>query len=89
MTIGVFLAVFFPVISGFIRREFPETAGGGLPPWLKRWGGLFIFCLITALLVLAYWKSKNPGATLEWYTALIYGFGYESAIEKIFARKSV
>jgi hypothetical protein len=89
MAVGVFFAVIFPVISGLVRKEFPPTAGAGLPPWLKRWGGLLIFCLISALLVLAFWKSKNPGATLEWYTALIYGFGYESAIEKIFAKKSV
>lgn len=89
MAVGVFIAVVFPVISGFIRKEFPPTAATGLPPWLKKYGALFLFCLITALICLAIWKSNNPNKSLEWYTALLYGFCYESAIEKLFSKKGV
>jgi uncharacterized membrane protein YvlD (DUF360 family) len=82
VTIGVIVAVIFPVVSGFIRKEFPPTAALGLPVWVKKYGGLLLFSLITALICLAIWKATNPNKSLEWFTAFLLGFGWESTIEK-------
>jgi hypothetical protein len=82
VVIGVIVAVIFPVLRGFIRGAFPPTAAVGVPPWVKKYGALLIFSLIAALICLAIWKQGNPTLTLEWYTAFLLGFGWESAIEK-------
>lgn len=79
---GVIVAVIFPVLSGFVRHEF-GTAAAGLPPWMKKYGALLLFSLITAVICLAVWRSTHPQDTLPWYTAFLLGFGWESAIEKV------
>jgi hypothetical protein len=38
--------------------------------------------MIVALVSLAIWKGQNPTAQLNWFTAFLIGFGWESAIEK-------
>jgi hypothetical protein len=80
---GVIVAVIFPVLSGFVRQEFKATAAVGLPPWMKKFGALLLFSLITALICLAGWRSTHPNDTLPWFTAFLLGFGWESAIEKL------
>jgi hypothetical protein len=79
---GVAIAVVLPVLIGMIRQDFPATKAIGLPPWAKKYGVLLIFSLITALPCLAIWKTTNPKATLEWYTAFLLGFSWESGLEK-------
>ncbi|MCA0250481.1 MAG: hypothetical protein LCH93_28030 [Proteobacteria bacterium] len=79
---GVLVGVLHPVLLGFIRKQFPPTAGSGFPPWAKKYGGLFVFCLVTALIVLAVWKNANPDARLEWFTAFLLGYGWEAFVEK-------
>jgi hypothetical protein len=81
-SIGVLVAVIFPVLRGFIRNEFRPLAGEGLPPWLRKYGGLFLFSAITGVIVLAIFRAANPDTSVEWYTAFLLGFGWESAIEK-------
>jgi hypothetical protein len=82
VSLGVLIAVIFPVLSGFIRKEFPPTAAVGLPPWLKKYGALLIFSLVAALICLAIWKAGNPDKGIEWFTAFLLGFAWESTIEK-------
>lgn len=82
VSLGVMVSVIFPVLAGFIKREFPPTGAVGLPPWLKRYGGLLIFSLITSLIALAIFRATHPSDVLEWYTAFLIGFAWESAIEK-------
>jgi hypothetical protein len=80
---GVAVAVIFPVLSGFVHGGFRPTAAIGLPPWVKKYGALLLFSLITALICLAGWRSTHPNDTLPWFTAFLLGFGWESAIEKL------
>lgn len=82
VSLGVLISVIFPVLAGFIKKEFPPTGAVGLPPWLKRYGGLLVFSLITALIALAIFKAANPSTVLEWYTAFLIGFAWEATIEK-------
>jgi hypothetical protein len=82
VVLGVFVAVLLPVLSAYIRKEFPATGAIGLPPWLKRYLLLFVFSLVVGLVSLAIWKSLNPQGELHWFTALLIGFGWESALEK-------
>jgi hypothetical protein len=82
IVLGVLVAVLLPVLSAYIRAEFPSIEGVGLPPWLKRYLLLFVFSLIVAVVSLALWESQNPTTELHWFTAFLIGFGWESALEK-------
>jgi hypothetical protein len=81
VSLGVLIAVVLPVLMGFIKKQFPPTAGA-LPPWVKKYGALLLFSLLTALPCLAIWKTQHPGDQLTWFTSFLLGFGWESAIEK-------
>ena len=83
VALGVLIAVILPVLSGFILKEFGPTAAVGLPPWVKKYGALLLFSLITALPAFAFYRSTNPDVVLTWYTAFLIGFGWESALEKL------
>jgi hypothetical protein len=87
VVLGVIVAVLLPVLSALIRKEFPSTAAVGIPPWLKRYALLFFFSLVVGLLSLAIWKSQNPQGELHWFTALLIGFAWESALEKFLRPK--
>lgn len=82
VVLGVVVAVLMPVLSARIRKEFPPTGAIGVPPWLKRYLLLFFFGLVVGVVSLAIWKSQNPQGVLHWFTALLIGFGSESALEK-------
>ena len=85
VALGVFIAVIYPLIRGYITKEFPATAGA-LPPWVKKYAMLFLFSLVTALIVLAVYRSSNPSTVLTFWQALVLGFGWEASIEKILVK---
>jgi hypothetical protein len=82
VAIGAILAVIFPVIPSYVVRVFVPTAGG-IPPWVKKYAALLLFGFVVAAIVLAWWKMLHPAEKLEWYSALMLGFAWESAVEKI------
>jgi hypothetical protein len=80
---GVVVAVVLPVLSAYIRKEFPARMGGGLlPPWVVRYLLLLLFGLIAGGAAFAVWRASNPDTALHWFTAFLIGFGAESALEK-------
>ena len=83
IALGVLVAVVFPILRAYVTNEYGKIAGPGIPVWLKTYLGLFAFCLVTALICLAGWKSQNPDASLAWFQAFLMGFAWESAVEKI------
>lgn len=83
VVIGVVVSILLPVLSGLIRQEFPQTAGIGLPPWIRKYAILLVFSALTALVLLAFYANTNPAARLDWTGAFLLGFGWESAIEKL------
>jgi hypothetical protein len=87
IALGVFLAVLYPVLYGFIRQQFPSTAAPGLPPWMKKYLALFAFSLVTALIVLAFFRSANPDTHVSFWSALVMGFGWEASVEKLLTPK--
>jgi len=44
--------------------------------------------MITALIILAVYRSSNPDTDISFYAALAMGFGWEASIEKVFTTKS-
>jgi len=88
VVVGVISAVVLPFLAEMVRKEFPPTAGPGIPPWVRRYGLLAIFSLVTALIALAIWRSQNPTGELNWFTAVLIGFGWESAVEKFLRPKA-
>ena len=91
ITVGVLIAVIYPVLYRYILREFPPTAAI-LSPWvkqsLKKYGALFAFSLITAFVVLGLYRSTHPDTKLGFWTAVCMGFGFEASVEKILFPKS-
>jgi hypothetical protein len=85
VALGVLVAVVYPLIRGYIAKNFPAT-GGRWPPWVKKYAMLFLFSLVTALIVLAVYRSSNPTTVLTFWQALVLGFGWEAVIEKIFVK---
>jgi hypothetical protein len=91
IALGVFIAVIYPVLYRYIRKEFPPTAAI-ISPWakqvLKKYGALFLFSLLTAFIVLGFYRSTHPDATIGFWTAVCMGFGFEASIEKLLFPKS-
>ena len=91
IALGVFVAVLYPILYRYIRKEFPVTAGL-VPPWVnqvsKKYGGLFVFSLMTAFIVLGLYRSAHPDTHLGFWTAVAMGFGFEATVEKLFFPKS-
>jgi predicted Na+-dependent transporter len=83
IALGVLIAVLYPVIRGFIMKEFGPTATVGVPPWAKKYGALLVFCLASALIVLAVVKAAKPDAQISFWAGLFMGIGYEAVVEKV------
>jgi hypothetical protein len=82
VSFGIVIAVVLPVLVKFIRQQFPPGGKEALPPWLKKYGGLLLFSLVTALPCLAIWKTGHPNQQTGFYGYFLVGFGWESTIEK-------
>jgi hypothetical protein len=84
VVLGVLAAVALPVLAGLFRKKLRVAGpGGGLPPWVIEYGAIALFCVLTALLVFAFYRSQNPDAKLYWHTAVLLGFAWESGVEKV------
>ncbi len=84
IALGVLVAVLYPVLLGKVRGAFPATKGR-IPPWATKYLVLLIFCLVTSLIILAYFRSSHPDTQLGFWAALVMGFAWESSIEKVFS----
>ncbi|HEY0558321.1 MAG TPA: hypothetical protein VGG20_28985 [Thermoanaerobaculia bacterium] len=84
MSFGVLVAIVFPVLRAAVAPK-PLAKVIGLPPWVKKYGLLLLFCAVTGIILLAAYLAAKPGALegLKWFTAFLFGFSWESAIEKI------
>ncbi len=87
IALGVFVAVVYPVLYRYIRRE-----AGLVSPWVKeqfkKYGALFAFSLTTAFIVLSLYRSAHPDTKLGFWTAVGMGFGFEASVEKVVFPKS-
>jgi predicted lysophospholipase L1 biosynthesis ABC-type transport system permease subunit len=87
IALGVIIAVIYPVLRGYIKKEFPDTAAPGLPPWVRKYAALFAFSLLTAFIILGVYRNSNPDKEITFWAALAMGFGWEASIEKIFTTR--
>lgn len=87
MSLGVLVAVIFPILRAAVAPK-PLAKAIGLPPWVKKYGLLLLFCAVTGVILLAAYLAAKPNALddLKWFTAFLFGFSWESAIEKITTR---
>src|SRR5215213_4623481 len=83
MTLGVLIWVIFPMLKAAVTPKLTDSAG--VPPWVKKYGLIFIFSAVTAVILLAVYQNAKPDAlkTVEWYSVFLFGFSWESAIEKL------
>ncbi|MFD7160994.1 hypothetical protein ACFV9C_40870 [Kribbella sp. NPDC059898] len=86
IALGVLIAIVYPVLKGYVKKQFGPTARLGLPAWVPKYAALLVFCAVSALILLAVVKAAKPDLRITFWPALVMGFGYEAAIEKIFAK---
>ncbi len=82
MAAGVTLAVVWPWLREKVKETFNVGTAGAAQD-LKKAGLLAVFAGATAILVLAIYRSSEPDTAIQWYAALLAGFGYEAAFEKV------
>src|SRR5438045_3261924 len=78
---GVVVAIVLPVLRAKVASDWPSTAGG-VPDWVKKYGRLLMFSLLTALVLLAFLRSQDE-ETLTWWSAFLAGFAWEAGLEKL------
>lgn len=86
IALGVLVAVLYPLLKGYVQKDFGPTAAPGLPPWVVKYARLFLFCLVTAVIVMAGFRALQPDVRISFWAALLMGFGYEASVEKVLAR---
>lgn len=82
IALGVVVAIVFPVLRNLVAKEWPATQGDGLPDWVKKYGVLAAFSLLTSLILLAFLESQDE-ELVTWWSAFLAGFAWESAVEKV------
>lgn len=87
VVLGVITGVLFPVISAALRKYFPKTQDGGIPPWIMKYIVLLIFGAVTGLVVFAIFKHEHPGTVTAWYKPFLAGFSWQSMIDAFFRPK--
>jgi hypothetical protein len=85
MSFGVLVAIIFPILRALVTPPPRAVDISGLPPWVKKYALLLIFCAVTGVILLAIYLAGDPKALekLMWYTAFLFGFSWESGIEKV------
>ena len=85
MSFGVLVAIIFPILRALVTPSPKVTSTPGLPPWVKKYALLLVFCAVTGVILLAIYLAGDPKALekLMWYTAFLFGFSWESGIEKL------
>lgn len=91
VALGVAIAVVYPTLYRYIRKQFPPQAGI-FPSWLKsalmKYGALFAFSVVTAVILVGTYRTANPDTTIAFWAAMALGFGFEASIEKLIFPKS-
>lgn len=92
VSFGVLIAIVYPGLYRYVRKEFPPEAGVGVPQWLqallKKYLALLALCLLSALIVMAIYKNQKPDVQISFWAALALGFAWESCVEKVIFPKS-
>lgn len=83
ISLGVVIAIVWPILKAKVQGAFALDAGNALPAWVRRYAILAAFALMTGLLLFAWWRSQHPTEKIMWYTALLLGFAWESTMEKL------
>ncbi|MFJ5993142.1 hypothetical protein [Lentzea sp. NPDC092896] len=87
VALGVAIAVVCPTLYRYVRKQFPPEADGALlPTWmtaaLTKYGALFVFSLLTAVVLIGVYRTANPDTVFGFGEAVALGFGFEASLEK-------
>jgi hypothetical protein len=80
--LGVAISVILPVLSAYVRAAFGNASAADID--FKKYFALVGLSAITALLILALYRSQKPDEDILWYAALLAGYGWEATLEKAF-----
>jgi hypothetical protein len=87
VVLGVIAGVLFPVISGIVRKYFPQQQGTGFPTWLVKYLWLLLFGLFAGVIAFAIFLKAHPGPVTNWYEPFLAGFSCQSTIDAILRPK--
>ncbi len=88
MVLGVLASFVLPALVAAVKRAFPGEAPTAasfgstlraLTPYLL----VVLLALVAAALLLAFYRSGHPTGAIQWYTALLLGFGWYATLEKV------
>lgn len=82
-TAGVAASILLPILAAAVRRDFPKSAGGGIPPWVRPYIVLFLFSLVAAAVCLFWWANQHSDAEVTKERAFLIGFAWETIFEKL------
>jgi hypothetical protein len=78
---GVAISVVLPILSVLVKANFGKASAADHD--FGKYLALAAFCAVTAVLVLAIYRSVKPDDEILWYAALLAGYGWEATLEKV------
>lgn len=84
---GVAVAVILPILAAIVRAGPPKLAAAVPSPWLRYILAVAAFSLLAAVVCVAGYMQANPGKSIDWLTAFLLGFSWQSAIEQVSGQK--
>jgi hypothetical protein len=104
IVIGIIISIIIPILRTLLPKSNRETLAatlrGGDETKKLKFGAvafeaakpyfyLAIFSIVTAVIVLAYLSSSATTTTIAWSNAVIYGFTWDSVLQKAVGPKDV
>jgi hypothetical protein len=76
--LGILISIVLPILRHLLPKPIPLVAG--VPAW-KRYTGIGLFSLITAVVIVAL--GKGSVSNWFWYDALLAGYAWDSTLQKV------
>ena len=76
--LGILISIVLPILRQLLPK--PAFITTDIPAW-KRYAGVGLFSLITAVVVVAF--GKNSVSSWLWYDALLAGYAWDSTLQKL------
>jgi hypothetical protein len=75
--LGILISIILPILRQLLPKP---TLAAGVSPW-KRYVGIGLFSLITAVVVVAF--GRKDVSNWLWFDALLAGYAWDSTLQKL------
>ena len=91
--VGILLSLLLPVMLKWLREARDTSNRGFGDVWPKVWAFIKPYVKIAVssavvglALVIVFLAANGKSENVAWYNAIIYGFGWDSAVQKLFTK---